>query len=331
MFLKILIIEDSEDDLYFFKRTLKETGLNVEVLTAGDAVSGMEQIKQQALDCIFLDYSMPGMNGLEFLRKVRSEKITTPIIMLTGQKDEQIIVQLMKAGATDYISKNTLSSDTLRLSIESAKKIYQIRLEKAQAEEALKLSEASLSEAQRIASLGNWEYNVQLKKSKLSEEAYHILGLDKTNVPVFLKILRQVHKKDIAALKQYAKSIQAHSSYEITFRIYVNDVLKYIHVRGKTLTDHHGNIHRIVGTIQDVSLLKNALNDIEKAKIGRKATTIVFGVAIGIFILSEAIFDPFIDALETSLLIGLSFKRGLALFLKPVESFLEKFMLSKTL
>ena len=329
MFLKILIIEDNMDDLFFFERTLSQTGLKVEVSQAADATSGLEQIKQKGLDCIFLDYSFPGMNGLDFLRKIRSEHITIPIIMLTGQKDDKIIVDLMKEGATDYISKNSLTPDALRLSIESAKKIYQIRLEKLQAEEALKLSEASLSEAQKIANLGNWEYDVQSKKSILSEEAYRILGYDKNTSALFLKFIRQVDKNDIPILKKCTESVRTNSNYEITFRIYVNEVLKFIHVRGKVTLDQNGDVRWIVGTIQDITLIKNALNDIRKAKIGRKATSIVFGVAIGIFLISEAILDPFIDALETSILIGLSFKGSLALFLKPVESFLEKFMLSR--
>jgi DNA-binding response OmpR family regulator len=329
MFLDILIIEDNPDDLFFFKKTLEETGLNVEISVASDAYAGLNQIRQKEFDCIFLDYTIPGMNGLEILRKIRSEHMGVPIIMLTGQKDDQIIVNLMKSGATDYISKNNLSSNALRLSIETAKKMYQIRLEKAYAEQALKLSEASLSEAQKIAKLGNWEYDVQSKRSSISEEAGRILGYAKSSSPLFFTFMRQLHKQDLDSLRDFAETVRKNADYELTLRINVNGALKFIHVRGNITVDRKGKITRVIGTIQDVTLLKNALNDSIKAKIGRRATSIVFGIAIALFILSEALFDPFIDALQTSLLIGLSFKGGLALFFKPVESFLEKFMLNR--
>ena len=69
-------------------------------------------------DIIVLDYSFEGINGLEFMRKVRSENPTIDFIFLSGQSDVQIAVEIMKLGAADYIEKNEKAPYKLVHSIE---------------------------------------------------------------------------------------------------------------------------------------------------------------------------------------------------------------------
>lgn len=326
----ILIIEDSPDDLFFFKRALNKSGLQTTLSVTSDAMEGLELIRTKKFDCIFSDYMLPSLNGLEVLTQIRSIDKNIPVIMLTGQQDAQTIVRLMKKGATDYISKGHLSPDTLRLSIENARKLFDIQSKRNEAEKALKTSESRLAEAQRIAYLGNWEYYIRAKRVHLSGEARSILGyIPDAPLPSFFKLIKQVHRDDIPIIKKCLQAIKGRRSYDVTFRIYVNGSLKFINAKGNILSENRESSYKVVGTIQDITLLKNALNDIEKAKISKKATSIVLAIAIGIFILSEAILDPFIDAMGTELLIALSCKGGIALFLKPIETFLEKFMLNR--
>jgi two-component system response regulator FixJ len=58
-----------------------------------------------ALDCIVSDIRMPGMNGIELVRKLRSEGATCPVILITGHGDVALAVEAMKAGAADFIEK----------------------------------------------------------------------------------------------------------------------------------------------------------------------------------------------------------------------------------
>jgi len=62
---------------------------------------------QQCFDCVFLDYRLPDGDGLSLVQQVRSLEIKVPLIVMTGQADEQIAVQVLKAGACDYISNVT--------------------------------------------------------------------------------------------------------------------------------------------------------------------------------------------------------------------------------
>jgi len=324
----ILVIDDNPDDIFSFQRAIKNAELKTEVTVACNADTGIEAIRKGKFDCIFLDYMLPGTTGLQVLTEVRSEGIDTPIIMLTGQRNEQIVVKLMQAGANDYIAKDALTSETLRLSIENAFRIYKVNKEKLLAEEALVTSESRLAEAQKIASVGNWEYNVNSKQLFLSEEASRILSLSAQ--PCLSGFIRKVYWEDLRMLKDCFYTLKSLPSWGVNFRFY-NSVKKLINLnaKGEKVFGKDGKATKIIGTIQDVTLLKTALNETKKAKIKSKATTIVFGVAIVIFLISEAFLDPFVETLTKSLLITLSFKGGLALCLKPIESFLEKFMLSK--
>jgi DNA-binding response OmpR family regulator len=326
----ILLIDDNLDDQFLFKRILKKSGVESEVMAYTSASEGLVTLRHKEFDCIFLDYNLPGMDGMAFLKEVRKEHLETPVIMLTGQHDEKIIIRLMQEGAVDYISKNSLNEDVLRMSIQNAQKLTEARLQKKKAEEALKNSEARLAEAQRIAHVGNWEYNFRTKQLYLSEEARKLLDYhcEKSN-PDF-HFLRHVEATDLFRVLMAMKNKKDLDRHDVTFRFHrPNREMKFIHAKGYVIHDDRKGIHISKGTIQDVTVVKKALQDLQKAMLGRKATSIVFGIAIIIFLISEALLDPFVERLQTSLLIIFSFKGGLALFLKPIEAFLEKFMISK--
>ncbi|MGN6646229.1 MAG: response regulator [Cytophaga sp.] len=329
---KILIIDDSADDYTFFERSLHNSGIQAQIISAQDGLAGFEEAAKGGVDCIFLDYHLPKMNGLEVLRKIRSEGIDTPVIMLTGQKDEHTIVQLLKDGANDYISKSDLSPEVLRFSFETSRQMYQMRKEKEAAVSALKESQLRLSEAQEIAALGNWEYDAETKELYISEQAQTILDykFERSRFPMHAFIRHQVHPEHIGTLIHFIRNLKKDDYYEITLRIKTfENVYKYVHLKKRREGTFHSTNTKITGTIQDITILKKALDETKKAKISRKATTLVLTIGICIFLVSEAIIDPFVDALQIGFIIAISFKGGIALFLKPLESMLERIMLKK--
>ncbi|HVD98031.1 MAG TPA: response regulator [Cytophagaceae bacterium] len=327
----ILLIDDNTDDQLLFKRILFKSEVDAKLVALTEASQGLEMLKQSTFDCIFLDYNLPQMNGIDFLKELKKCELQVPVIMLTGQEDEKIIIKLMQEGAIDYISKNQLNEDLLRISIQNARTVFELRMQKLQAEEALRISEARLAEAQTIALVGNWEYDFKTQKLFLSNEARRILDYPEGELSSSFNFLRHMHPDDVSLMLKLMKDKIPQNQQDITFRLYSRETNteKYIHAKGYVVRNDHEEVLISRGTIQDITILKKAMRDKEKARIGRKATTIVFGIAILAFLISEALLDPFVDGLHTSLLIGLSFKGGLALFLKPIETFLEKFMLSR--
>jgi DNA-binding response OmpR family regulator len=100
---RIIIIEDDRAILRGLKDNLEYE--SYEVFTATDGEQGYRLIKEESPDLIVLDLMIPRMDGYELCRKVRSEGITTPILMLTARGEEMDRVHGLDIGADDYVTK----------------------------------------------------------------------------------------------------------------------------------------------------------------------------------------------------------------------------------
>jgi hypothetical protein len=100
---KILIIDDEKIILDLTSIILKNRGYSV--LTAQNAAIGIEMVRNEKPALVLLDYMMPGMDGLTALKQMRKEFPDSYVIMFTGKGSEEIAVELMKAGAADYVLK----------------------------------------------------------------------------------------------------------------------------------------------------------------------------------------------------------------------------------
>ena len=118
---KILIIDDSPDDRELYARALRRTTqIYYSTIEAADGAHGLELLRLVDADCILLDYSLPGTNGLDVLREIRAEWPDLPVVILTGQGNEAIAVEAMKNGAQDYVLKSQLDGDKLHRVINTA-------------------------------------------------------------------------------------------------------------------------------------------------------------------------------------------------------------------
>ncbi|CAM2964340.1 response regulator transcription factor [Paenibacillus sediminis] len=100
---RLLVIEDEPTLARLLSYNLTQEGYEVTVEDHG--TTGYEIARKSHFDLILLDLMLPGMNGFEILNKLRSEGIRTPIIILTAKNAEEEVVQGLKAGADDYITK----------------------------------------------------------------------------------------------------------------------------------------------------------------------------------------------------------------------------------
>lgn len=100
---KILFIEDNEDIAQLVEINLRDNHMQVD--RAGDGNSGLEKALSGDYKLVILDLMLPGMDGLEICRHLRSRKIYTPVLMLTAKTSELDRVLGLEVGADDYLTK----------------------------------------------------------------------------------------------------------------------------------------------------------------------------------------------------------------------------------
>jgi PAS domain S-box-containing protein len=110
---RILLIEDDEVDVQSFQRALKKTELSHTLTISNNATAGLKYLQNQVFDCVFLDYQLPGEDGLQVLLKMRELEIKIPVAVMTSHGDEKIAVEMIKSGAFDYFTKSEINSDKI--------------------------------------------------------------------------------------------------------------------------------------------------------------------------------------------------------------------------
>ncbi len=125
--LKILIVDDDEVDRMAVRRALMRSGLEITITEADTCATALALLATNPFDCSFVDYGLPDQNGLALVKSACELEIQHPLVVLTGQGDERIAVELMKAGATDYLPKSQISPETLSQILRNA-----IRIDRAE-------------------------------------------------------------------------------------------------------------------------------------------------------------------------------------------------------
>jgi two-component system, NarL family, invasion response regulator UvrY len=109
--IKILIGDDHSIVREGMMRLLKE---EFEAVQFGEATSGnevLEKVKEKKWDVIIMDITMPGRSGLEILKQLRTDSVTTPVLVLSMYPEDQYALRVMRAGASGYITKDSASEE----------------------------------------------------------------------------------------------------------------------------------------------------------------------------------------------------------------------------
>jgi DNA-binding NtrC family response regulator len=130
----LLIVDDEANTLASLSRAFRLA--NHEVTVADNADRALQLVKSQNFDLIFSDVVMPGKNGLAFLEEIRSQGITIPVVMMSGQADIEKAVRATKLGALDFLEK-PISSEKLLLTVENALKLQRLESENRQLKQRL--------------------------------------------------------------------------------------------------------------------------------------------------------------------------------------------------
>ena len=107
--IRILIIEDSEDDVMLVLRELRRGGFEADFLQVETAEAMVNALNDEKWDIVLSDYTLPAFSAPDALKVLRESSINIPFIVISGHVGEEIAVQLMQYGSNDYINKNNLT------------------------------------------------------------------------------------------------------------------------------------------------------------------------------------------------------------------------------
>lgn len=252
---KILLIEDNPGDARLVELLLGESDLlNCQVVNKTTLALGLEELEaNDDYEAILLDLTLPDSRGFETLEVLLDKFPENNVIVLTGLSDKSLGVNAVKAGAQDFLIKGAFDADGLAKSLR-----YSI-----ERNNVLK----RLEETQRIASIGNWEFNSDLDEFKASDEVFAILGLKSKKGALKgeetftadspLGIFVQIHKETLAnSQKTIKKDIKIQRT---------DGTMRYAFVQCTANKSAENNIV-LSGIIQDITERKMTEQEMVKSQ-----------------------------------------------------------------
>jgi signal transduction histidine kinase len=118
--LRVLLVEDNDDDRENIAEMIRASRSGVSVEAAANGTEALAYFRESDPDCVILDYRLEAEDGLDILAEFKAISPFTPVVMLTGQGNEEVAARCIKVGAADYLIKQRLNETYLRSAIENA-------------------------------------------------------------------------------------------------------------------------------------------------------------------------------------------------------------------
>ncbi|MGB3613744.1 MAG: response regulator, partial [Elainellaceae cyanobacterium] len=260
--LKILVVDDDEVDRMTLRRALRQANIVSDLREAEDCATALVALDKASYDCIFVDYRLPDKDGMALVQNLRADGIETPLVILTGQGDDQVAVELIKAGASDYLSKDRLSAKTLSQVLNNVIRLHRAEVEASSANRRLRESEERYRFVLEGANDGIWDWDLNRGRIYFNERLFQIVGLSRDDFgETFEEFCDLVCPDDRDRFRQ---SITAHLERNEPFDIELQLQRRpsydhrYCIVRAKAQRDQQGHPIRMAGVVIDITERKRA-------------------------------------------------------------------------
>jgi len=202
--LRILYLEDDTRDVELIQETLAADGIDCQITRVDAEADFIAALEQGGFDLILADYSLPSFDGLSALKIARSGWPQLPLIFVSGTLGEEVAIEALKIGATDYVFKTRLSR--LVPSVKRALREAEERIGLSRTEEALRRSEAYLAEAKKLSHTGSFGLDVPSGRIYWSQETFRIFEYESATEPTLELVLRRTHPEDRQKVRQVIDS-----------------------------------------------------------------------------------------------------------------------------
>jgi len=260
--IRVLHVDDDSDHLTISKRMIERINPQIQIESA--TLIDIAELPLESYDCILSDYKMPAITGIKLAETIRVES-DIPIILYTGQGSEEVAEAAFKVGIDDYIRKEFEAAH-----YQVVARRISVAVERQRAIKELRRSEKSLAEAQRIANLGNWDWNIVKNELYWSDEIYRIFGLEPQEFgATYEAFMSCVHPDDREYVDQSVKkALERSMDYNIDHRIVLpGGRTRVVHEQAEITWNDGGEPILMIGTVQDITerkLMEERLMDSEE-------------------------------------------------------------------
>ncbi len=297
--MKTLLVEDNPADARLIREMLKEhTASTFEVRHVTRLDMALECLREETFDVLLLDLGLPDTQGMETLVVTHKACGGLPIVVLTGLDDELLALEVMRAGAQDYLVKGRFDTQLLvrtiryavkrkqaeeevrRLNAELEMRVAERTLqfqaaneelqeelaERKRAEEALQESENRLRLALDAGSMATWDMDVTSGAANWNEEMFLLLGYEPDPTPASYEgWKRRVHPEDLSrAEAALRRSLEYGGDHRSEYRVLSgDDEVRWVEARGRCKRDANGNAIRSYGVMMDITERKRAERELQ--------------------------------------------------------------------
>jgi len=268
--IRILYIDDSPFDRELVQDALEKENAGFELVITASHASFEAALAQGGFDIVLSDFNILGFDGLQVLEVVHAQDVNLPVIIVTGTGSEEIAVEALKRGASEYVIKTPAHIQRLPQTIHAVLGKKRLAEERKQAEEALRASEKMLHEAQIIAGLGSYSLDIATGLWTSSDVLDDIFGIDATYVRSVDGWAALIHPDDRQRMMDYFTIyvLGQRGRFDQEYRIirHADKAERWVHGLGELEIDAQNHVLRLYGTIQDITARKRTEEALRKAE-----------------------------------------------------------------
>ncbi|HEV8038102.1 MAG TPA: sigma 54-interacting transcriptional regulator [Bryobacteraceae bacterium] len=263
--LRILSLEDDPRDTELIQELLESEGIACEIARVDTEAAFLASLQRGGLDLILGDYTLPQFDGMSALKLARINCPDVPFIFVSGTLGEEVAINALTVGATDYVLKTRLSR--LLPAVHRALREAGERAEHKQADEKLRRSEAYLAEAQSLSHTGSFGWDVASGQVYWSPETFRIFGYDPAAHGSIELVMQRVHPEDRSAVQLIIERVTGdRTEFDFEHRLLMPDgSIKYLRVVGRPSLDERGGFE-FVGAVTDITDRKRAEEALQRSE-----------------------------------------------------------------
>jgi PAS domain S-box-containing protein len=264
--LRILLLEDSTPDAELIQELLEADHFVCEVTRVQTRSEFVAALENAEINLILADYKLPSFDGLSALKLALAARADLPFIFVSGSLGEEVAIEAVKTGATDYVVKSRLSR--LVPSVRRALREARERADRKKVEEQFRRSEIYLAEAQRLSQTGSFGWDVLTGELYWSDETYRIFGCELTTKPTMDLAIERTHPDDRMLLQRIIdRAAIERTGFTAERRLIMPDgTVKYIRVVAHRTAGEDPKGLLFIGAVMDITERKRAQKERERLR-----------------------------------------------------------------